>query len=1535
MRKHVQRFAAQRLQRRYATSTAAASAKHASAGSVNLPSKLDEEVRRNAAGVQLLSPFLQKQVFGVQALPPLHSEAIAIARQHLARHGLAQKDSPVLPKTEFTLPRLQGEDIEEHFYNIGLAHAQPYLDLAKQLAQADLPSKPDAWAQEPGWVCYEADGSYTPIDHPPCEAIVFDVETLYKISDYAVMAVAASSSHWYSWCSAWLLDTSGTAPLEQLVPLPGRDPRLIVGHNVGYDRARIDNEYNLNRSQNRFLDTMSLHVAVKGLTTHQRVPWMQHRKAQKAKQERRQSEESEADSEHAPSGDDGPVAQTWQEVSSMNSLADVAKLHCNLDVDKTARNRFITEDKQEIVSDFQDLMSYCAEDVAITHQVFKVVLPAFLQSCPNPVTFAGVLHMGSSFLPVDESWPAFIESAESKYEAMNAQVVADLRKLADEASYLMFKEGADGKPAYASDPWLKQLDWSPKRARFDRVKLAAKVDASAAQDRSAVLDDSELNAAVPAVEDAESPVAKSENGKIEKSQEALGEEPDAKDGSDESPHIVDHDQAVSALPQAEDRGEPAWFSKLCKRGERRLSAAGWAETVPLLVKASWEGQIMHRDTGRGWCYEKKPASSPSKFSNKGYSFSKGGQEYETITAQTKRAIFTSSFVSAHRKGQLSFASDLGEKALKLGVSRAPAPTGHADHATLERDVLELAEDIARLPSSAWKADRWLSQLDWDVVPGTVTKAAPLRNQDDESVGCNDNDDAASLSHPHLGVPSVFAASHETSHGATQTRSPASTPPDFIIASTGEEGLKTTGPAKAAARRADPEIDRNNLVWPKWYWDLHRPGAALTIRSKLAPLLLKLRWNGAPMFHSRQHGWLYRTTVSSYEEAKRARIATLQADTLPDEEDDMLTKAKKTKKGKGKAKEEESDEFAPLSFTLLADEAFALDTQHVYFKLPHKDGAKANVGNPLSKSFIPAFEQGVLSSEFGAASSALEMNAQCSYWTSARERVRQQFVVWNSGIKTRGFPQRDDSSKFGMILPQVITMGTVTRRAVESTWLAASNAKKNRLGSELKAMIKAPPGYAIVGADVDSEELWICCVMGDAQFGIHGATAIGWMTLEGTKSAGTDLHSKTASILGISRDMAKVFNYSRIYGAGVKHAVQLLMQSNAALTKAQATESAKLLYASTKGLKEHNAGNIFSRKFWYGGTESHVFNTLEAVAMADDPRTPALGCAITAALAKNYLPQTEKANKGEDFMPSRINWVVQSSGVDYLHMLMVSMEYLTQRFGIDARFMLSVHDEIRYLVKEEDRHRAALALQISNLWTRSYFSHRLQMESLPQSCAWFSAVDIDHVLRKEVNMDCVTPSQPIPIPHGVSQDIEKTLQETAHGTLFADGRPMTGEAGLPDLPRLASPSNATPTSIRYRSSDLAFLRAQNADSKKALAPILNGQLPSMLAQTWGQPSGFTGGRHETTFTGWDDFPLAEDPPFGSAANRTAAAPENPPKPIGKGHAKSNSRSSAGTSARSSNSKTAFKAASSAGDYISRSRIRPSPVTHLAQRRAPGH
>lgn len=83
------------------------------------------------------------------------------------------------------------------------------------------------------------------------------------------------------------------------------------------------------------------------------------------------------------------------------------------------------------------------------------------------------------------------------------------------------------------------------------------------------------------------------------------------------------------------------------------------------------------------------------------------------------------------------------------------------------------------------------------------------------------------------------------------------------------------------------------------------------------------------------------------------------------------------------------------------------------------------------------------------------------------------------------------------------------------------------------------------------------------------------------------------------------------------------------------------------------------------------------------------------------------------MNSRINWVVQSSAVDYLHLMLVCMRWLFDEYKIDGRFCISIHDEVRYLVKSEDRYRAALALQITNLLTRSMFAYKVNMDDLPQ------------------------------------------------------------------------------------------------------------------------------------------------------------------------------------------------------------------------------
>ncbi|PFH63240.1 hypothetical protein XA68_15874 [Ophiocordyceps unilateralis] len=559
--------------------------------------------------------------------------------------------------------------------------------------------------------------------------------------------------------------------------------------------------------------------------------------------------------------------------------------------------------------------------------------------------------------------------------------------------------------------------------------------------------------------------------------------------------------------------------------------------------------------------------------------------------------------------------------------------------------------------------------------------------------------------------------------------------------------------------------------PRWYKDLFAKSDSplnITVRTRIAPLLLKMSWDGNPLFWSTKYGWTFR--VSKDQTAKYTAKQMIECEF--DKED-----------------------------ALLRD-----DLDHAYIKLPHKDGPTARCANVLAKGYLPYFENGTLSSAYTYAKEALEMNASCSYWISARDRIRGQLVVYEnelslSQIKGKGKRGRKKlmTNENGFILPQIIPMGTITRRAVENTWLTASNAKKNRVGSELKAMIKAPAGYCFVGADVDSQELWIASLVGDATFKIHGGNAVGFMTLEGTKAAGTDLHSRTAGILGISRNDAKVFNYGRIYGAGLKFAATLLRQFNPSLTEKETTDTASKLYANTKGTKT-NRKSLHQRPFWRGGTESLVFNKLEEFAEQERPRTPVLGAGITEALMARYI------SKG-GYLTSRINWAIQSSGVDYLHLLIVSMNYLVTRYGIDARLAITVHDEIRYLVKTEDRYRAALALQVANVWTRAMFAQQVGIDDLPQSCAYFSAVDIDHVLRKEVDMECVTPSHPTPIAPGESLDIKTLLDKGQEATL--------GPVVVDDAAKLQRieyvPRVAVMETMRKTSGDsIAFIKAQVAD-----------------------------------------------------------------------------------------------------------------------------
>lgn len=1028
---------------------------------------------------------------------------------------------------------------------------------------------------------------------------MFDVETLkHYAGAFPIMATAIGKKGWYAWLSPWLTeDDTNPAQLIPLGPPPSNtgsgtlmedlstsSPQLLIGHHVLFDRARCSTEYSLARPATRWLDTLSLHVAVSGITSPQRPTWLKYRKdldiaAVASIEESSLGGRDEGGlvppSTKSSTAKKDPPPKTWTQVSSVNSLAEVARLHCGIDIDKSKRDLLIdpSTTPDYIRSNFREFLEYCATDVSTTHSVFLSLLPQFLDRCPHAASFGGVLLMSQPILPVDQNWTSYLDRAEGTYQMRSEGVNEALVTLAEEARRLMDVKSEDGRMVWEKDIWLRQLDWSPKRAR-------------------------RLKGAIP----------------------------------DERRVLEEVDEV-----KKQTRITPEWATRfdLDETGTMKLDYKRREET--LLLKPRWRGYPAVHSKEFGWLF----VVGANEGKRKQEKFVAQEKEEEVVLNEAKDLPLINAAVTVWGQAKakpVKFYTipcpGKGRTRLLLGKPNLRKVKDGILGGGVDGDVLENAffgdgakmnaelktavEKALKSGIKGAKSDVWLAQLDWESVEEIIE---------------------------------------------TKVDKPKGKKPRIALT---------------------PE-DPGDLVWPKWYWDLDTPGVGLevTIRKRATPLLLKLQWRGFPILHSKLHGWVYRVPSRDQFLALQASDANLVAASL-----------------------------CPIQDAQLVEDS-AIDGS-IFIRLPHPDGEDHNVGSPLSKPFVSAFEDGILTSTYRTASDALALNASCSYWASARERIMGQMVVWEGDAKHLAPKPKSaelEEMANGMILPQVIPMGTVTRRAVEKTWLTASNAKKNRVGSELKSNVRAPKGYAIVGADVDSEELWICSVMGDAQFGIHGATAIGWMTLEGTKNAGTDLHSKSAAILGISRDQAKVFNYSRIYGAGVKHAVQLLLKSNPTLAKEQAQALAKNLYKSTKGAKYRVPS--FGREFWHGGTESFVFNKLEGIALSDHPKTPAFGCGLTSALTRKYLPASGKSKAGEDYLPSRINWVVQSSGVDYLHALLVAMEYLTTTYQIDARYMISVHDEVRYLVKEEDKYRAAMALQIANVWTRTLFAYRLQMADLPQ------------------------------------------------------------------------------------------------------------------------------------------------------------------------------------------------------------------------------
>lgn len=60
--------------------------------------------------------------------------------------------------------------------------------------------------------------------------------------------------------------------------------------------------------------------------------------------------------------------------------------------------------------------------------------------CPHPVTFAGMLEMGVSYLPVNGNWKRYLDDAQDIYEELQKEMKKSLMNLANDACQLLHED---------------------------------------------------------------------------------------------------------------------------------------------------------------------------------------------------------------------------------------------------------------------------------------------------------------------------------------------------------------------------------------------------------------------------------------------------------------------------------------------------------------------------------------------------------------------------------------------------------------------------------------------------------------------------------------------------------------------------------------------------------------------------------------------------------------------------------------------------------------------------------------------------------------------------------------------------------------------------------------------------------------------------------------------------------------------------------------------------------------------------------------
>ena len=310
----------------------------------------------------------------------------------------SEYDDSIEPKV---LP-LAKEGVVNSLDRMALKQLSRYMGELEKLLKLKVtpPSTIPTYDEQPaGWSKLD---TLEPVDIPPGNVRVIDVETLVRLGSVPVMAVSLGVDGLYIW---------KTPELGDLVDIGNQ--KLTIGHNVSYDMARFTESYQGLNSELHCLDTMTLSTLVSGFCSSQ--TWAELKKS----------------TSHTL-----PLwAYKGFGKSNYKSLADAFKFYCHgtkmAAPDKTIRDKFVeSPDLDSLTIDWPQLLLYNILDAIYTLKVFQKVYPMWRTKAPHDTSLYGIMCSGFYRLPLNTEFKEWVDSTEEKYHQTVNDITVDLEQIA-------------------------------------------------------------------------------------------------------------------------------------------------------------------------------------------------------------------------------------------------------------------------------------------------------------------------------------------------------------------------------------------------------------------------------------------------------------------------------------------------------------------------------------------------------------------------------------------------------------------------------------------------------------------------------------------------------------------------------------------------------------------------------------------------------------------------------------------------------------------------------------------------------------------------------------------------------------------------------------------------------------------------------------------------------------------------------------------------------------------------------------------------